>query len=382
MTMSNGTDAGTIRMHMPLLPSACGGIYAILEAFHGCIIPSPHAFFIFGDSLVDAGNNDYLVTLSKANAPPYGVDFSFSGGKPTGRFTNGRTIADVIGEALGQDTFAPPYLAPNSSAEVINSGANYASGSSGILDETGSFYIGRVPLGQQISYFEETKAQIVEIMGEKAAAEFLQKALFTVAVGSNDILEYLSPSIPFFGRQKSDPAVFLDTLVSNLAFHLKRLNELGARKFVIADVGPLGCIPYVRALEFIPAGECSAAANKLCEGYNKRLKRMINKLNQEMGPKSVFVYTNTHDIVMGIIRRHGQYGFDNALDPCCGGSFPPFLCIGVANSSSTLCEDRSKYVFWDAFHPTEAVNFIVAGEIVDGDAVAAWPINIRALFQY
>ena len=57
----------------------------------------PHAFFIFGDSLVDAGNNDYLVTLSKANAPPYGVDFSFSGGKPTGRFTNGRTIADVMG---------------------------------------------------------------------------------------------------------------------------------------------------------------------------------------------------------------------------------------------------------------------------------------------
>lgn len=62
------------------------------------IIPSsaalPNAFFIFGDSLVDAGNNDYLVTLSKVNAPPYGVDFAFSGRKPTGRFTNGRTIAD------------------------------------------------------------------------------------------------------------------------------------------------------------------------------------------------------------------------------------------------------------------------------------------------
>lgn len=57
----------------------------------------PHTLFIFGDSLVDAGNNDYLVTLSKANAPPYGVDFAFSGGKPTGRFTNGMTIADIMG---------------------------------------------------------------------------------------------------------------------------------------------------------------------------------------------------------------------------------------------------------------------------------------------
>lgn len=342
----------------------------------------PHALFIFGDSLVDAGNNDYLVTLSKANAPPYGVDFASSGCKPTGRFTNGRTIADVIGEALGQKSFVPPYLAPNSSAEMANSGVNYASGSSGILDETGSFYIGRVPLGQQIRYFEKTRAQILEIMGEKSTTEFLEMALFTVAAGSNDILEYLSPSIPFFGREKSDPSVFQDALVSNLTFYLKRLSELGARKFVVADVGPLGCIPYVRALEFIPAGECSAGANQLSEGYNKKLKRMINKLNQEMGPKSVFVYANTYGIVMEIIQQYRQYGFENALDPCCGGSFPPFLCIGIANSSSSLCKDRSKYVFWDAFHPTEAVNFIVADNLLDGNAAAASPINVRELFQY
>ncbi|XP_044967419.1 GDSL esterase/lipase At5g41890 isoform X1 [Hordeum vulgare subsp. vulgare] len=292
-----------------LPPRCCSSLFtaAILLLF--CPSPaSPHAFFIFGDSLVDAGNNDYLVTLSKANTPPYGVDFSFSGGKPTGRFTNGRTIADVIGEALGQESFAPPYLAPNSSAEVIDSGANYASGSSGIFDETGSFYIGRVPLGQQISYFEKTRAQILETMGENAAADFLGEALFTVAAGSNDILEYLSPSVPIFGRQKPDPADFQDALVAKLAFHLKRLNELGARKFVVADVGPLGCIPYVRALEFIPAGECSAAVNKLCEGYNRRLKRMIGRLNQETGPESAFVYTNTHGIVTEIIRQHRQYG--------------------------------------------------------------------------
>ncbi|BAF15545.1 Os04g0577300, partial [Oryza sativa Japonica Group] len=334
------------------------------------------------DSLVDVGNNDYLVTLSKANAPPYGVDFAFSGGKPTGRFTNGRTIADVIGEALGQKSFAPPYLAANSSAEMMNSGVNYASGSSGIFDETGSFYIGRVPLGQQISYFEKTRARILEIMGEKAATGFLKKALFTVAAGSNDILEYLSPSMPFFGREKYDPSVFQDSLASNLTFYLKRLNQLGARKIVVADVGPLGCIPYVRALEFIPAGECSAFANQLTQGYNKKLKRMIYKLNQEMGPESRFVYANTYEIVMEIIQQYRQYGFENALDPCCGGSFPPFLCISIANSTSTLCNDRSKYVFWDAFHPTEAVNFIVAGKLLDGNSAVASPINVRELFQY
>lgn len=55
------------------------------------------ASFIFGDSLVDAGNNNYLSTLSKANIPPNGIDFKASGGNPTGRYTNGRTIGDIVG---------------------------------------------------------------------------------------------------------------------------------------------------------------------------------------------------------------------------------------------------------------------------------------------
>ncbi|PKA57646.1 GDSL esterase/lipase [Apostasia shenzhenica] len=57
----------------------------------------PPAVFVFGDSHVDSGNNNFLLTtLSKANRPPNGIDFVASGGQPTGRFTNGRTIADII----------------------------------------------------------------------------------------------------------------------------------------------------------------------------------------------------------------------------------------------------------------------------------------------
>lgn len=58
------------------------------------------ASFIFGDSLVDAGNNNYLPTLSKANMPPNGIDFKATNGNPTGRYTNGRTIGDLVGKLL------------------------------------------------------------------------------------------------------------------------------------------------------------------------------------------------------------------------------------------------------------------------------------------
>lgn len=51
-------------------------------------------YFIFGDSLYDAGNNNNLNTKAKANYLPYGIDFP--GGKPTGRFSNGRNFVDKI----------------------------------------------------------------------------------------------------------------------------------------------------------------------------------------------------------------------------------------------------------------------------------------------
>lgn len=52
------------------------------------------AFFVFGDSLVDSGNNNYLATTARADSPPYGIDFPTR--RPTGRFSNGLNIPDMI----------------------------------------------------------------------------------------------------------------------------------------------------------------------------------------------------------------------------------------------------------------------------------------------
>lgn len=53
------------------------------------------ALFAFGDSILDTGNNNNLLTLSKCNFYPYGRDFV--GGRATGRFSNGRVFSDMIG---------------------------------------------------------------------------------------------------------------------------------------------------------------------------------------------------------------------------------------------------------------------------------------------
>lgn len=53
------------------------------------------AMFVFGDSLIDSGNNNRLASFAKANYYPYGIDFA---GGPSGRFSNGYTIVDEIGD--------------------------------------------------------------------------------------------------------------------------------------------------------------------------------------------------------------------------------------------------------------------------------------------
>jgi len=54
------------------------------------------ALFVFGDSIFDVGNNNYINTTADnhANFFPYGETFFKY---PTGRFSDGRVIPDFVG---------------------------------------------------------------------------------------------------------------------------------------------------------------------------------------------------------------------------------------------------------------------------------------------
>jgi hypothetical protein len=54
------------------------------------------ALFVFGDSVVDSGNNNYINTIARCDFLPYGKDFG-GGNQPTGRFSNGLIPSDIIG---------------------------------------------------------------------------------------------------------------------------------------------------------------------------------------------------------------------------------------------------------------------------------------------
>jgi phospholipase/lecithinase/hemolysin len=91
--------------------------------------------YIFGDSLVDSGNNNNILSLARANYQPYGIDFT--GAAPPGRFTNGLTVVDMLADMLG---LRPPLIPAYAMAQPADfaRGLNFASGAAGIRPETGN----------------------------------------------------------------------------------------------------------------------------------------------------------------------------------------------------------------------------------------------------
>ncbi|KAH0971352.1 hypothetical protein GBA52_023508 [Prunus armeniaca] len=331
------------------------------------------ASFIFGDSLVDSGNNNYLPTLSKANIVPNGIDFKASGGKPTGRYTNGRTIGDI-----GQSNYALPYLSPNTTGKSILYGVNYASGGAGILNSTGRIFVNRVGMDIQVDFYNQTRKQIDKVLGPSKAKEYIMKrSIFSITIGSNDFLNnYLLPVLSIGARISETPDAFIDDLISHFRAQLTRLYQLDARKFVIGNVGPLGCIPYQKTINQLNPDECVELPNKLALQYNGRLKDLLAELNDNLPGVSCALAepgdTNTLNI------NSPWRGFKTASKACCGNG-GQYAGIVPCGPTSSLCSDRSMHVFWDPYHPSEAANLLLAKKLIDGDTRFISPMNLRQL---
>ncbi|GMN55148.1 hypothetical protein TIFTF001_024271 [Ficus carica] len=222
---------------------------------------------------MDPGNNNYIVTIAK-------------------------------GQELGFKDFTPPYLAPTTSGPVILQGVNYASAGAGIFNETGFIFGGRINLDAQIDNFANTRQEIISSIGLTPALELLNKALFTLAMGSNDFLcNYLLPVTGAAKRKLISPEEFVEILISKYGLQLTRLYDLGARKIVVSNVGPIGCAPSQRDVN---VDSCVESSNQIAKLFNTQLKRLVSELTSIEG--SNFVYADVYHIVENILDSYASYG--------------------------------------------------------------------------
>ncbi|GAA0163694.1 lipase [Lithospermum erythrorhizon] len=329
--------------------------------------PQVPCYFIFGDSLVDNGNNNPLLTAAKANYPPYGIDFPDG---PTGRFTNGLNTADITAELLGFDKYIPPFASAKGK-EILN-GVNYGSGAAGILIETGKHLGDVISLDRQLMHHQRTILSLTFLLGGvKKTHEYLQKCLYTVGMGNNDYINnYLMPEY-YPSSLLFSPDQFATLLIQQYSLQLKALYTLGARKVAISGLGKLGSIPMYANKD--PA--TIESINKAVQLADDKIKPLVDELNNLPGAQ--FIYLNSTSISLGDPTPFGISVFDA---PCCKVSTT--IAAGQCAPGEVPCSNRTVNVFFDNFHPTEIANRLTAARAYQAFLPTdAYPVDISNLVQ-
>ncbi|KAK9071464.1 hypothetical protein SSX86_010033 [Deinandra increscens subsp. villosa] len=355
----------------PMLLVMYVAVYCVLTASTNKVpVQTVGPIFLFGDSTLDVGTNNYLNNCTaRADHPYYGIDYP--GTEATGRFSNGVNTADNIVQHLGGYDLSPlPYLAivndsSNFTTEIFN-GVNFASGGAGLAKATGKAFYGQViSMEEQVQQFATVRGNITALLGVSKGESLLQNSMYILSVGSNDIMDYIYTH-PVTHEQ------FVVNLTNTYAIHLKNLYSMGARKFGIISLPPVGCTPIARAAH---GGACNNESNDLARACHASFESLLKNLSSTL---EGFKYSiaNTYNMTMSIITR--PIWFKNVTSACCADKTPQGL--SECKKGVHLCETRDDYLFWDIVHPTEKASRLAAFALAfsqDPDVVS--PINFSSL---
>ncbi|KAG8651481.1 hypothetical protein MANES_07G132400v8, partial [Manihot esculenta] len=321
--------------------------------------PALTALYAFGDSTDDPGNNNQLVTLFRSDHPPYGKDFPYQ--VPTGRFSDGKLSTDFIVSSLGLKDLLPAYLDPKLTTNDLLTGVSFASAGTGLDDLTAEL-AGALKISSQLDYFDEAVTRMKGLVGEEKAKFIVENAIFIISVGSNDFMDnfYELPTRKF----QFSISGYQDFLLHELESAIQRLYNAGGRRFAIVGLPPIGCLPIQVTIGSLIPGKhmfqrvCVEQQNTDSIAYNIKLQSLISRLKGSWAKGAKISYLDIYYPLEDMINNPSKYGFEETLRGCCG--------LGIVETGplcdvmEATCNDASKYIFWDAVHPTQATYFFLA----------------------
>ncbi|XP_055820228.1 GDSL esterase/lipase 5-like [Solanum dulcamara] len=368
MTKPLGTSNFTLVLIIFVYLIACCFHFHIVEC--QCQKPTKRkaSLFIFGDSLFDVGNNNYIntTTLDQANFWPYGETyFKF----PTGRFSDGRLISDFIAE-YAKLPLLPPFLQPGRKHSYYN-GANFASAGAGALVTT--FQGSVIDMETQLKNFKKVKTWLGNKLGKGKSQKILSNAVYLFSIGSND---YLSLFVTNSSMQISPQ--YQQMVVGNLTTIVQEIYKIGGRKFGFLNLGDLGCLPGLRMLNSSSKNGCLEKASNMAKLHNVELYNKLLKMEKQLKGFKYSLY-EFNSSLRERIDHPAKYGINESKIACCGiGRFRGIHSCGgkrPVGHKFELCQDPNMHVFWDSYHLTETIYHQMAAEMWNG------PSNFKSLFQ-
>ncbi|PWA35769.1 SGNH hydrolase-type esterase domain-containing protein [Artemisia annua] len=329
------------------------------------------SIIIFGDSQNDAGNNAFNKNCTiQANFKPYGSKYFHH---PTGRFTNGRTVADFICQYMNI-SFQKPYQEvhqelANGRNRFPDNGINFASAGSGLLRDTNrDDHV--TPIQEQLQQFQALIDQ--KLLDKKQ----VMRSLIFMASGSNDIFSYFM--LP--GASGMTPQQYILALLKEVSLFVDKTYKVGARRFAFFPIGPLGCIPGRVIIRGAPTDRCMGEMDLMVDRYNAALALLVKSMPKKY-PGAIGIYGEVANTVDKIRAYPKLYGFNNVSEACCGsGPLNGQLQCGYRDYK--LCPNPDEYFFWDFFHPTQHVYMILSKILWAGNQKQIWPVNLKTLANH
>ncbi|RYQ91865.1 hypothetical protein Ahy_B09g097905 [Arachis hypogaea] len=356
----------SLKGFLPRRPTTAGRqaeVDNLLSIAHGL-----DAQYVFGDSTVDCGSG------TESIAPPYGVDSDgFSG-----RYTNGRTVADEIAMFLNLTSTLPYWVVDFKQYAFNPAGYGYASGPAGILPTTGSNSNYTISMTRQIELFgHAVKEHLPHRFGNSThrISQHLANSIFAISIGARDFLDnfvYGAASKHNHEASQSIRDEFSNLLMTQLRTYIQDLYELGARYMIVFEIGPVGCYPVVRQ-KLGESEECSEELNSMIAVFNGKLYYELVALASKL-PGTRFIIAKTFRVIYDMAENPFKYDLTNARDPCCEVNETGIYCVSFAEP----CPRRDQYLFWDDIHLVGKANKLIASKCVTDSSVCL-PITFEDL---
>ncbi|RAK59444.1 hypothetical protein DJ021_06300 [Phenylobacterium hankyongense] len=308
----------------------------------GAALPAFSGVFVFGDSLVDPGN-DLKAGVLLGRLPFVDIP----SGAPTadqgyfqGRFTDGYNAADLISNKLlqapTQATFPYGFKDPllGLSIPFLNrpDGANLSFAYGGALALQGPFDLAPGLDAQTGIYHHFTPDP---------------NALYVVAIGSNDVIDLVPKSGDPVTGAAADAR--LSAIASEITKEVAQLYARGVQHVLVAGIPDVGLIPDYRG------AENEAARRSLVSTYAERadalLKADLGGLTLPAG--ATLTDYNFLGYTHAVIADPAAYGFTNVTQ------------ARTSVQAGALDPVGHGFLFFDAFHPSAQAHAQIAGEILD-----------------
>ncbi|CAO2824659.1 unnamed protein product [Amaranthus hypochondriacus] len=319
---------------------------------------SPSPLFIFGDSILDVGNNNYIntTTLDQANFWPYGITFFHF---PTGRFSDGRLISDFIAEYAGLPLIQA-YLQPGKHG--FYDGVNFASAGGGALIET--FQGSVIDLHMQLKSYKKVKKWLIKEYGYVKARKRLKKGVYLFSIGINDYMSLFVSNSSKFLTSYTKPH-YVNMVINNITSVVKEIYENGGRKFGFLNLPPVGCLPGLRNINPEGNGECYEQVSSYIRLHNKAIFHVLQDLTMKL-PGFKYALYDFHTSTLQRLKHPSKFGYKEGKTACCGtGQFRGIFSCGGKRlvKEFELCYNINDHLFWDSFHFTENAYKQIAQEM-------------------